>query len=52
MAGKNAAVYRFTGEGLQTFARFQSELYKQIAGDGFKQMTYDKASAATLKGIA
>lgn len=39
----------FTGEGLQTFARFQSELYKQIAGDGFKQMTYDKLRQQPLK---
>ena len=39
----------FTGEGLQAFAHFQSELYKQLAGDGFKQMTYDKLRLQPLK---
>jgi nitroreductase len=39
----------FTGEGLKTFARFQSELYKQEAGDNFKEATYTKLQQNPLK---
>jgi len=32
----------FTGNGLQTFARFQSDLYRKNAGEKFKQDKYEK----------
>ncbi|MEI9945599.1 MAG: nitroreductase [Chitinophagaceae bacterium] len=32
----------FTDQGLQTFADFQSELYKSEAGENFKEITYNK----------
>ena len=32
----------FTGEGLKKLASFQSELYKQEAGDNYKEATYVK----------
>ena len=39
----------FTGEGLKTLADFQSELYKQEAGDNFKEATYIKLQRQPLK---
>ncbi len=39
----------FTGEGLQKFADFQSEVYKQDAGDQFKQISYQKLQLNPLK---
>ena len=39
----------FTGEGLQAFAGFQSELYKQLAGTNFKEITYNKLKQQPLK---
>ncbi len=39
----------FTGEGLQMFADFQSEVYKQDAGDQFKQISYQKLQVNPLK---
>ena len=39
----------FTGEGLKSFALFQSELYKQEAGDNFKEATYLKLQQNPLK---
>ena len=39
----------FTGEGLKTLADFQSELYKQEAGDNFKEATYIKLQNQPLK---
>lgn len=39
----------FTGEGLQTLANFQAELYKQEAGENFKEATYKNLSANPLK---
>jgi nitroreductase len=39
----------FTGEGLKKFAAFQSELYKQEAGDNFKEATYIKLQQNPLK---
>ncbi len=39
----------FSGEGLQTFANFQSELYKQDAGDSFKEDKYQKMKKQPLK---
>ena len=39
----------FTGEGLQKFADFQSEVYKQDAGDQFKQISYQKLQVNPLK---
>jgi nitroreductase len=32
----------FTGEGLKTLANFQSELYKETAGEKFKEASYQK----------
>ena len=32
----------FTGDGLKTLANFQSDLYKQTAGEKFKEATYQK----------
>jgi len=39
----------FTGEGLKKLASFQSELYKQEAGDQLKEITYNKLLQNPLK---
>ena len=39
----------FTGEGLKKLAAFQSELYKQEAGEQFKEATYIKLQTQPLK---
>ena len=39
----------FTGEGLKKLARFQSELYKENAGDKFKEITYQKMQTNPLR---
>ena len=39
----------FTGEGLKKLAAFQSELYKQEAGENFKEATYIKLQKQPLK---
>jgi nitroreductase len=39
----------FTGEGLKTLANFQSELYKEEAGENFKEITYKKLQTNPLK---
>ncbi len=39
----------FTGEGLKKFATFQSELYKELSGDNFKEITYGKLQQNPLK---
>jgi len=39
----------FTGDGLKKLAAFQSELYKQDAGDNFKEATYIKLQQNPLK---
>jgi nitroreductase len=39
----------FTGEGLNKLADFQSELYKQEAGENFKEATYNKLQRQPLK---
>ncbi len=39
----------FTGEGLKNLAAFQSELYKQEAGEQFKEATYIKLQTQPLK---
>lgn len=39
----------FSGDGLQTFATFQSELYKELAGENFKAITYSKLQQNPLK---
>jgi nitroreductase len=39
----------FTGDGLKKLAAFQSELYKQEAGDNFKEATYIKLQQNPLK---
>lgn len=39
----------FSGGGLQKLAAFQSELYKQEAGDNFKEITYAKLQQNPLK---
>lgn len=39
----------FTGDGLKTFADFQSELYKQEASDAFKEDKYQKMKVQPLK---
>ncbi|MEO7049564.1 MAG: nitroreductase [Ferruginibacter sp.] len=38
----------FSGEGLKKFAAFQSELYKQSAGDNFTQKKYEKLQRTPL----
>ena len=38
----------FTGNGLQTLANFQSELYKESAADRFKEATYQKLQKTPL----
>jgi nitroreductase len=39
----------FTGDGLKKLAAFQSELYKQEAGENFKEATYIKLQQNPLK---
>jgi len=39
----------FTGDGLKTLAAFQSEFYKQEAGDNFKEATFIKLQQNPLK---
>ncbi len=40
----------FTGEGLKTFAKFQSELYKELASaDEFNEAKYEKLKNSPLK---
>jgi nitroreductase len=39
----------FTGEGLKKLATFQSELYKQEAGENFKEAKYNKLQQQPLK---
>ena len=39
----------FTGEGLQKLATFQAELYKQEAGENFKEATYQNLLTNPLK---
>lgn len=39
----------FSGEGVQTFATFQSELYKITTPDNFKEATYTKLQQQPLK---
>jgi nitroreductase len=39
----------FTGKGLEKLATFQSELYQQTAGEGFKEATYTKLKENPLK---
>lgn len=38
----------FSGEGLKTLARFQSELYKETAGANFKEANYQKLQTNPL----
>jgi len=39
----------FSGDGLKAFAKFQSEIYKQTAGDNFKEANYLKLQNQPLK---
>lgn len=39
----------FTGEGLKKLAVYQSEMYKHLAGDNFKEITYQKLKTNPLK---
>ena len=39
----------FTGEGLQKLSDFQSELYKELSGTNFKEITYLKLQQNPLK---
>lgn len=39
----------FSGEGLKQLATFQSELYKEEAGENFKEITYGKLQQNPLK---
>ena len=39
----------FTGEGLRKLAEFQSELYKKLSGDNFKEATYNTLKTNPLK---
>ncbi len=39
----------FSGEGLKKLASFQSELYKELAGDNFKEITFGKLQTNPLK---
>lgn len=39
----------FTGDGLQEFAHFQSELYKEDAGDSFAEAKYTKLQQQPLR---
>ncbi len=38
----------FSGKGLQTFANFQSEIYKQTSGENFMQGNYEKLRQTPL----
>jgi nitroreductase len=39
----------FSGEGLKKLADFQSNLYKELSSDGFKEMTFTKMQQNPLK---
>jgi len=39
----------FTGDGLKKLAEFQSELYKKLSGEQFKEITYNKLKTNPLK---
>src|SRR4051812_47036755 len=39
----------FTGQGLQSLAQFQSELYKEASGENFKEATYQTLQQNPLK---
>lgn len=39
----------FTGDGLKKLAEFQSELYKDLSGGNFKEITYNKLRTNPLK---
>lgn len=39
----------FSGNGLQKLATYQSELYKELAGENFKEITYSKLQQNPLK---
>lgn len=39
----------FTGEGLKALATFQSEMYKELAGENLKEATYQKLKENPLK---
>ncbi|OSZ73676.1 nitroreductase [Chitinophagaceae bacterium IBVUCB2] len=39
----------FTGDGLKKLATFQSDLYKELAGENFKEITYNKLQQNPLK---
>ena len=39
----------FSGDGLQKLASWQSELYKELAGENFKEITYSKLQQNPLK---
>jgi nitroreductase len=39
----------FTGEGLKKLAVYQSEMYKKLAGENFKEITYQKLKTNPLK---
>ena len=39
----------FTGDGLKKLANFQSALYKEVAGENFKEITYGKLQSQPLK---
>lgn len=39
----------FSGDGLKKLADFQSNLYKELSGDGFKEMTFTKMQQNPLK---
>lgn len=39
----------FSGDGLKKLANFQSELYKELAGENFKEITYSKLQQNPLK---
>lgn len=39
----------FSGDGLKKLATFQSELYQELAGDNFKEITYNKLQQQPLK---
>ncbi len=39
----------FTGDGLKKLAQFQSNLYKETAGENFKEITYSKLQQNPLK---
>ena len=39
----------FSGDGLQKLATYQSELYKELAGENFKEITYSKLQQNPLK---